>query len=95
MLRDAGQFMRDIVTIDRRARAYAAEALLDLHNDEWREDTVLSPVDFVQRLTLESVTFYPDSSVEMAYDDGELFWGHVVIVSAARGPRFTDADIAG
>ncbi len=95
MLRDAGQWVRDIVAIDRRARAYAAGALLDLYNDEWREEAVLSPADFSQRLTLESVTFYPDGSVEVFYDDGDLFWGHVVIVSAERGPRFTGADIAG
>jgi hypothetical protein len=95
MLHNAGQFVRDIVTIDQRARDYAAEALLDLYNDEWREGPILSQEDFIRRLTLESVTFYPDGSIEMLYDDGDLFWDHVVIVSAVRGPRFTGADIAG
>jgi hypothetical protein len=82
---------------DRRARDFAAEELLDLKNGDWLDDgeKELTARRFKARMTLESVLVNPDGRFEFTYDDGNLFWGHVIQVSGtlAQGP--TRAGIAG
>lgn len=69
-----------------RATAFAAAELLHAHNESWREvdDDAPSPVlggtEFVARLTLDAVGVVRDGVVELWFDDGDLFWGHAVMV---------------
>ena len=78
------------------AKSFASNTLLHLKNGEWREDdgTQVSHLQFVERLTTESVVFHPDGTVEATFTDGGLFQGHVVTVTAENG-SFVDASIAG
>jgi hypothetical protein len=82
---------------DRRARDFAAEELLELKNDNWLGDREkeFTPRTFKARMALESVGLSPDGSFEFTYDDGNLFWGHVIQVSGTLAEGPTDADIAG
>jgi hypothetical protein len=55
----------------------------------------LSAEEFGSRMTLTSITIEETGSFEFWHDDGDLFWGHSIQISAdvANGP--TDADIPG
>jgi len=88
-------FLQTIAETDEQARRFAAEKLLRVCNDSWNEGEDITGPEFAERIALESLTTYPDHSAELYYDDGDLFWGHVIIVSIEEGPRFVDASIAG
>lgn len=78
-------------------RAYAAEKLLELKNGSWLSDDE-EPVDaetFASRLTPQSFGVDEEGGVSVFFDDGDLFWGHVVIVSLNERLEPTDAEIAG
>jgi hypothetical protein len=70
---------------------------LPLKNESWLGDneSEVSAEAFVERLALQSITVYPDGELEFGFEDGDLFWGHFIIVSGSlsEGPR--DASIAG
>jgi hypothetical protein len=76
---------------------FAAQALLALKNDRWLEDdeTELSPEDFKSKMTLQSISIYPDGNFDFWYDDGDLFWGHSIQVSGSLADGPTSAGIPG
>jgi len=82
---------------DRRVRECAVSELLDLRNDSWLEDgeDTVTEDEFNQRITIESITLYPDGEFEMMFRDGDLFWGHVIFVSGTLENGPDDASIAG
>jgi hypothetical protein len=82
---------------DKRIRDYAVEKLLGLKNDLWlgEDEKEFTPARFKARMTVESITVYPDGSFEFTYDDGNLFWGHVIQVSGMISGGLTHAGIAG
>lgn len=77
-------------------KGVAAAALLDDYNEEWAEadegredtETALGAADFGARLNLRRLTVLPDRSLRVAYDDGGMFSGHlvVVVVDERRAP---------
>jgi hypothetical protein len=76
---------------------FAAGELLELKNSSWLEDSE-KPVtleQFKRCMALETVTVYPGGIFSFSYDDGELFWGHVIQVSVSLTEGPTSADIAG
>ena len=77
------------------AHQFAAAKLLDTHNEGWNEGKPISAQTFIQRMTLESVSIDPEGKVELYYNDGDLFWGHSIVVSLAKDREFKDAYTAG
>ncbi|MBD3675217.1 MAG: DUF2262 domain-containing protein [Planctomycetaceae bacterium] len=57
--------------------------LLELKNEDWREDgeTEVSASEFLERMELVAISV-DDEEFEFSYDDGDLFWGHMIY---ARG----------
>ena len=82
---------------DLKAKQYAAQSLTDLAND-WADeegDDEISEEDFIKRISISEVCVSLDGDFELFYDDGDLFYGHVIIVSGNIESGFEDADIAG
>ena len=77
------------------ARAYAASLMVDGYNSNWGDDEQLTPAEFAERLTVETAGLSPDGEATLFYADGDMFGGHVVIVSLDASRTFTDANIAG
>jgi hypothetical protein len=82
---------------DKLIRDFACEKLLPLKNDGWlgENEKEFSPTQFKSKMSLNTVAINPGEFFEFTFNDGNLFWGHVIQVSGnfADGP--TDADIAG
>lgn len=75
----------------------AVRDLLELKNDNWLDDDE-SPLDaaqFQSRMRLQSVTFHEDGGFEFCFDDGELFWGHVIMIGGSLESGPESASIAG
>lgn len=98
------KIFEDIEGWDKAVKAYAAKMLTESAND-WlvdsceEEETVeeIKEEDFTDNIWLESITISPEGSFEAYYNDGDMFWGHVIIVSGQMEEKiiFKDADIAG
>lgn len=82
---------------DSRIGKYAVDHLLGLKNDNWldAEEAEVSAEEFLQRMSLKSISVYPDQSFEFWHEDGDLFWGHSILVSGSISEGPTDADIPG
>jgi hypothetical protein len=78
-------------------RAHLLKELLELKNDSWLEEgeKELTADDFLRRVSLSSVTVYSDGSFEFWFDDGDLFWGHSIMVSGSIEGGLDDAGIHG
>ena len=74
----------------------AAEHLLELYNDEWSdEDELIASDEFMRRMRLESIVLKADGSAQIAYEDGGMFLGHIIVVSLDAEGEPQDATIAG
>lgn len=93
----AHTLIRDQAEWHDRSRSFAVKELLSLKNENWLdegEDELVAD-DFRERLTLSSVTLDPDGNISFWFDDGDLFWGHCVVVSGTLAGGFESADING
>jgi|GEM_PF-364894 len=88
---------KDAKRWDGEIRAYMLKELLDLKNESWLEEgeEKITRDDFLRRVSLSSVTVYSDGSFEFWYDDGDLFWGHSIMVSGSIEGGLDDAGIHG
>lgn len=97
-LATADALWREDAMWDARARHVAADQLLPLYEDTWRDAQDGPELDadaFMQRLVPESVIVAPDGDFEVWYETDDLFGGHAVRVigSVADGPQA--AEISG
>jgi hypothetical protein len=76
---------------------YAAQELLPLKNNNGLEDgeSKLNAIDFKSRMTPEEITVYPEGRFEFYYNDGDMFGGHVILVSGSLSNGLDDAGIHG
>lgn len=81
----------------RKIEHFAVSELLDLKNECWlaEGEQEISATEFLTRMQLTSMTVYPDGSFEFWHEDGDLFWGHSILVSGSISLGVTDASIAG
>jgi hypothetical protein len=63
-------------------RYYAADVLLDFHNEAWNDDAI------------SAIAFYSNASAQLYYNDRNLFWRHTIVVSITADTSFEDAQIA-
>ncbi len=77
---------------EERARQYAADQLLDLHNEACNEGEPLTKAAFVDRLYLDSAAIFA-RGCNLCYKDKRQEWEHIVGVVYADG-KFVRADTA-
>ena len=84
---------------DQRARAVAVRDLLKLKNSAWLDtdegETELSAAQFSAKIECESVNISDDEDITFYYNDGDLFLGHSIQISATISDGPTDAQIVG
>lgn len=79
------------------AKDCAVHYLLELKNDTWRDedDPEVNADEFKRLMELEGIVVRGDGSAEFYHRDGDLFWGHCILVHMDADERFDNADIAG
>jgi hypothetical protein len=94
----ASNLVRDLEKYAKLAKEYAAQSLLEIKNEAWVDDEneePLTPVQFEQRMTLESLSIDPNGEVSFYHNDGDLFWGHCILVTMDSENNFIQAETAG
>ena len=91
--------MPDLNTQIRAAKVHSALHLLDLKNNTWTEEdgSEVTRDQFVARLRLVHLDFRPqaEGQIDLTFDDGDLFFGHVIQVSVDADGGLSPAQIAG
>ena len=92
----AARVVANLDAVRQAAEDRAVADLLPLKNEAWLDEGEPSvpEAEFRRRLQFESVTAFADGA-ELYFADGDLFWGHTVVVRMAADGRMTDADIGG
>ncbi|MBU5213801.1 DUF2262 domain-containing protein [Heyndrickxia oleronia] len=99
-LKTAYELFKEQDKWNRKIRGYAAEELVELAN-EWLEDNEEAEMNkitkeiFVGLMKLSSISVYPDGDFDLFFDDGDMFWGHSIIVTGNINGEFSSAEIAG
>lgn len=75
----------------------AVEHLLELKNDNWLDDDEepLTEEQFMSRMRLAEISMDEDGSFSFWYDDGDLFFGHTIVVAGNLTDGPTDACFMG
>ncbi len=77
-------------------KAFAAGELLTTFNEgDWCEGSPIDAALFADKLTLTDVTIDRDLTAQMFFDDGDLFWGHTIIVTVDEEGRPSAAHLFG
>ncbi|HDR7448101.1 TPA: DUF2262 domain-containing protein [Bacillus toyonensis] len=83
-----------------KMKMYAAKELVELAN-EWLQDDDEAEIDeitkemFIDSITLSSLSVYSEGDFEIFFLDGDIFWGHSIIVSGNIHEGLSSAEIAG
>lgn len=74
-----------------------AEKLIKLKNENWLEEgeDEITQEAFVKQINLDSIQVYPDKEFELYYSDGDIFWGHSIVVDIDDQFIIQDINIAG
>lgn len=78
-------------------KTYCADNLLELKNESWadNEEEQVTEEEFKKLLLLESITIQPSGSLELTFQDGDLFYGHFIVVKTDSEYQLNYADIEG
>jgi hypothetical protein len=92
---DARIAIARIRTAEDACRSYACDELLEIHNSEWSEGSVIDADEFKRRLQPDSVEVQESGYAEVHFLDGDLFWGHSVGVRIRPDGGFQEAVVEG
>jgi hypothetical protein len=88
--------------MDRQAdwHAHAQTAIIaglyELWRDGWRQDdAMLTELEFVRRMTIEAIAMQRGGSFHFWFNDGDLFWGHSVLVCGTFDGGFAPGQMHG
>lgn len=100
-------FYNDRASWDKKMREYAAGELTDLAN-EWQSSDCdvdedgepidfeeLTEEDFASRLEISSIEMGVDGNFTVYYDDGDMFFGHSIVVEGSLNEGVNYADMMG
>lgn len=55
----------------------------------------MSDVEFIRKIKLESITVREDGHFDFWFEDGDIFWGHSIMVRGDQERGFFDASFHG
>lgn len=93
----AGKIVKWLNININKVKPYAASEMLEIKNDTWLEEDQdpITTSEFVEGISMEGVTAFSDGSFETYFNDGDIFWGHSIVVGIDEEFNFTNADISG
>ncbi len=80
-----------------KAWDFAVHELTWLKNDSWlgEGEAEISEEEFRKRMKLDHINFGLEETFFVCFEDGDLFWGHEIVVMGDLTDGCTDADIEG
>ena len=86
----------DIARWDKDFRDFAARKLTELAND-WQPGggATISEENFSRRILISEISIDEDGEYTVYYDDDDMFYGHVILVTGSLKEGMTSAEIAG
>lgn len=96
-LRTCYEIMNNVSEWDNKVRKFAAEQLLELKNENWidEDEDELTKEEFMTRISVRSISAMPEGEMEFWLDDGDIFWGHSIVVSGSVDGGLEDAEMCG
>ena len=96
-LATAKKLWEDQAAWAKKIAGFAIAQLLELKNDVWLEEdeAEITSAQFIEKMRLRSITVYPDGEFEFWHNDGDLFWGHTILISGNLIEGVNYADIPG
>lgn len=90
-------FWADWQRWDLRLREFAAEELINLKQGEWLEEEEAPPTkfDFASRMKPQDIEVDREGEFIVYYDDGDLFFGHSIVVDGTLADGPAEASILG
>ena len=84
-------------TWNARIGAFVIEKMLDMKNGEWRDDdeTEITGPEFLKRMVPTSLELTEEGSFTFWFDDGELFFGHSIMVDGHLESGLRNASLFG
>ncbi|EFM11779.1 conserved hypothetical membrane spanning protein [Paenibacillus curdlanolyticus YK9] len=79
----------------RKIRAFAAQELVSAVNDLFEEGEEITEETFMKLMVFSSILIQPDGGFEMYFSDGDMFYGHSIIVSGNVNGTIESAVVAG
>lgn len=79
------------------AKQFAAKELVSLKNQAWLEENEAEITEalFISKIKLRSILVYSEGNFELYFDDDDIFWEHVIIVTVNEHLVIEEASIAG
>lgn len=93
----ANKILNKFEFYESKAKRIIVQEYLELYNDTWRyeDEPELDEKSFGANLTLISITFLSDSSVDFFYSENGMFDNHTLIAQSFDGENFEDATMFG
>lgn len=77
-------------------KAFATHTLIGYYNEgDWCEGKPIGPDEFASRLTVQGIDINEDLEINVFLDDGDLFWGHTVLIACDERGRPIRAEFFG
>lgn len=97
MLQTANTLWDDQLGWEQRVSDYAVQELLPLKNDFWlaEDEASISASEFIARMRLDYITVDKIDTFVFYHDDGNLFFGHSIMIEGNLRNGLTRADIPG
>lgn len=86
---------REIRVMNESYKEKIAADLLKLHNEVWSEGKIISKNEFKKRINIQGILIFGEGNAELYYDDGDLFWGHTIVVDVDENGLYQEAQIYG
>ena len=95
----ANKIMGNFEFYEANARKKIIDEYLDIYNETWRDeekgDPKLDKKAFCENLTLSSISFISDSSIDFCYSENGMFGSHWLIAQSFDGEKFDYATMFG
>ena len=95
----ANKIVGNFELYESKARKIIIEEYLENYNENWRDEdegeAELTEKEFSENLTLRSINFLSDSSVDFFYSENGMFGNHSLIAQSFDGENFEDTTMYG
>jgi hypothetical protein len=93
----ARQLWADQREWQKRIVALATKELRATKNNSWldEDESEVSEEEFARRMVIQTISVQPSASFDFWYGDGDLFWGHSIMVSGTLTDGPKSAEIHG